>query len=178
MTTVIFLHSFPSRIPSHCKSPTWTGFLLHLPRTYLPCHVPSPNPDGYILALLGTMQTRVKGMFAIDDSMERQTNAQMHVTLGVDEGKLCFKTEYPWRRGVPMSKNGVCWDDRESIKCVLSNLPQILTAFTRYMPTSTVRGFYRMHNSPVTLLPQHCSYGDFVQSVVETFLVWSLVMLR
>ena len=110
-------------------------------------------------------------MFAMDDGTERRTNAQTHVTLGVDEGKLCFKIEYPWRRGVPMNTNGVCWDDLESIKCALSNLPspQTLTVFTRYIHTLTVWGFYHAHDSPVTHIPQHREYSDFVQLVVETF---------
>ena len=89
-------------------------------------------------------------MFAMDDGTERRTNAQTHVTLGLVEGILCFKIEYPWRRGVPMNTNGVCWDDQESIKYALSNLPspQTLTVFTRYIPTLTVLGFYHAHDSP------------------------------
>ena len=43
-------------------------------------------------------KTSVKGVFAADDDTERRTNAQTHVTLGMDERKLYFKIEYPWRR--------------------------------------------------------------------------------
>ena len=48
-----------------------------------------------------------------------------------------------------MSTKVVCWDDRESIKYLLSNLPssQTLTVFTRYIPTLTVWGFYHAHDS-------------------------------
>ena len=44
-------------------------------------------------------KTSVKGVFATDDDTERRTIAQTHVTLGMDEGKLFFKIDYPWRRG-------------------------------------------------------------------------------
>ena len=89
-------------------------------------------------------------MFATDDNTERRAIAQTHVILGVDEGKLCFKIEYPGRRGVHMSTKVVCWDDRESIKYLLSNLPssQTLTVFTRYIPTLTIWGFHHTHDSP------------------------------
>ena len=49
-----------------------------------------------------------------------------------------------------MSTKVVCWDDRESIKYLLSNLPssQTLTVFTRYIPTLTIWGFHHAHDSP------------------------------
>ena len=74
-------------------------------------------------------------------------------------------------KGVPTRTKVGCWDDRESIKYVLSNLPspQTLTVFTRYIPTLTIWGFYHARDSPVIHVPQHRDYSDFVQLVVETF---------
>ena len=65
-----------------------------------------------------------------------------------------------------MITKGVCWDDRESIKYVLSNLPspQTLTVFTSRL------GFLSHARFPVTHIPQHRGYGDFVQSVVQDHL--------
>jgi len=54
------------------------------------------------------MQTSVKGVFATDDGTVRRNVAHTHVTLGVDEGKLSLKIEYPWRRG----------EERMSNKCL------------------------------------------------------------
>ena len=66
-----------------------------------------------------------------------------------------------------MITKGVCWDDRESIKYVLSNLPQTLTTLTVF--TSRL-GFLSRPRLSVTHIPQHRGYGDFVQSVVQDHL--------
>ena len=73
----------------------------------------------------------------------------------MDEGKLFFKSIIPGGedvKGVPMITKGVFWDGRESIKYVLSNLPQILTTLTVF--TSRL-GFLSRARLSVTHIPQH-----------------------
>ena len=113
MKTVISLHSFPSRIlqkpnlnrfstPSATNPPP----LLHPKSKLRRLHI---NPE--------RCKTSVKGVFATDYDTERRTIAQTHITLGMDEGKLSFKIEYPWRRrcrrGTYECATGVCRDDWE-----------------------------------------------------------------